>query len=112
MMMIKVMLLSGLVIYVLFFLDKRGLLKDPIGIAAVILLLVLGFPLGWQIKEYIRKKYPQTVVAKKCPFCGFELAEGATHCHNCDKPIGIITIDDKFAEDMKVKKICPYCGQN
>jgi hypothetical protein len=110
MMQIKVILLSGLVIYALFFIDKRGLLKNPIGIAAVILLLVLGYPLCWRIKEYIKKKYPQVVAAKKCPFCSYELAENATNCNNCGKPLGIITIDDKFAEDAKVKKICPYCG--
>jgi hypothetical protein len=107
---IKVLIISGLLISALFFLDKRGLFKNPIAGAVFIILLILGFLIGWQIKEYIKKKYPQAVILKRCPFCDFELTENATHCDNCDKPLGIITIDDKFAEDMKVKKICPYCG--
>jgi len=99
------LLISGVLIYV----GKRGLFNNAIGITVVMLLLLLGVPIAWQIKEYSKKKFPQAVISKKCPLCGFELSEDATHCYNCDKPLED-EIVDKFEEDMKVKKVCPYCG--
>jgi hypothetical protein len=107
----KLVFLSSLLIStVLIYLSKRGLFNSAIGIAVFMMLFLLGIPIAWQIKEYIKNKYPQTVIPKRCHFCGFELSEDATHCHNCAKPLDD-EIVDKFEEDMKEKKVCPYCGR-
>jgi hypothetical protein len=106
---ISVILSSFLFSAVLFYLADRGLFNSAIGIAGFMMLFLLGVPIAWQINEYIKKKYPQAVVSKKCPFCGFELSEDATQCHNCEKPLED-DIVDKFEEDMKEKKVCPHCG--
>jgi hypothetical protein len=106
----NVVFLSCLLIStVLIYLGKRGLFNSAIGIAVFMTLFLLGIPIAWQIKEYIKNKYPQVVIPKRCPFCGFELSEYETHCHNCEKPLDD-EIVDKFEEDMKEKKVCPYCG--
>jgi hypothetical protein len=106
---ILVILSSFLFSAVLYYLADRGLFNSAIGIAGFMMLLFLGVPIAWQINEYIKNKYPQAVISKKCPFCGFELSEDATYCYNCDKTLED-EIVDKFEEDMKEKKVCPHCG--
>jgi DNA-directed RNA polymerase subunit RPC12/RpoP len=95
----------------LFFLDRLGVFQNPLLGTGVIILILLGVPIAWQIREYIKKKYPKMGLFTKCHFCGFEILEDATHCHNCGKEIeDIFAEEDKFAEDIKEKQFCPYCG--
>jgi hypothetical protein len=110
-MKMKAFLMTAALCFVLLFLDKLGIFKNPIAGAGIVILIVLAIPIAWQIKEYIKKKYPDMIPAEKCPDCGFEIPEDSNHCLNCGKVMEHeITIDDKFAEDMKEKKICPSCG--
>jgi hypothetical protein len=85
----------------LFCLDRWGLFKNPVVGTVIIILIVLGLPIAWQINEYVKKKYSK-VILTKCPFCGLEMPKDPTHVHNCE-------VVDEFEEDIKEKKICPYC---
>jgi DNA-directed RNA polymerase subunit RPC12/RpoP len=96
----------------LLFLDRLGVFKNPLLGIGVILLMLLGYPLYWYLKEYRRKKYPSEANLTKCPACGFEVPADEAQCHNCGKALeDEFTVIDEFAEDIKEKKICPYCGQ-
>ena len=103
---IKPIVISSSVIIALLILGKLGLFKNPLLGTVVLILILLIVPITWQIKEYIKKKNPNVVFLTICRFCGSEFPEDATHCQNCGKGVD----DDEFAEDIKEKKICPYCG--
>jgi DNA-directed RNA polymerase subunit RPC12/RpoP len=103
---IKPIVIGSSLILALLFLNKFGLFKNPLLGAVVLILILFIFPITWQIKEYIKKKNPNIVFLDRCRFCGFEFPEDETHCQNCGKGVD----DDEFAEDIKEKKICPYCG--
>jgi DNA-directed RNA polymerase subunit RPC12/RpoP len=106
----KTIFIGSLLFFALFCADRWGVFKNPLLGIGVILLILLGIPIGWQIKEYIKKKYPKLVLTR-CPSCGFEIPGDATHCHNCGKPLeDEFTGHDEFEEDIKEKQICPYCG--
>jgi hypothetical protein len=110
-MKMKAILMTAALCFVLLFLDRLGVFKNALAGAVIVILLVLAIPIHWQIKEYIKKKYPDMIPAEKCPVCGFEIPEGSNHCLNCGKVMEHeITTDEKFAEDAKEKKICPSCG--
>ena len=96
--------------FALFCLDRWGVFKNPFLGTGVILLILLGIPIAWQIKEYIKKKYPKLVLTR-CPSCGFEIPGDSTHCHNCGKLLEdeFFTEHDEFEENIKEKQICPYC---
>jgi hypothetical protein len=105
-------LMTSALIFVILFLDRLGVFKSPAAGVAILFLIIFGVLISYKIKEYIKDKYPNTFPLKKCPDCGSEIPEDSYHCPNCEKVIDHqITIDDKFAEDMKEKKICPSCGQ-
>jgi hypothetical protein len=100
-----------LLISALFILDRIGLFKNPLFWTMVIILILLAFHIAWQIKEYFKKKSPDGVFLTKCSFCGFEIPEDATHCHNCGKALeNYFEGHDEFVEKIKEKEICPYCG--
>jgi hypothetical protein len=104
-------IISSSLFLALLFLNRLGVFKNPLLGAIVIILIILSFPIAWQIKEYIKKKYPKAFILTKCPFCGFGIPKDATHCHNCEKSLEDGFTDyDEFTEDIKEKKICPYCG--
>jgi hypothetical protein len=110
-MKMKAILMTAALCFVLLFLDRLGVFKNALAGAVIVILLVLAIPICWQIKEYIKKKYPDMIPAEKCPVCGFEIPEDSYHCLNCGKVMEHeITTDEKIAEDAKEKKICPSCG--
>jgi hypothetical protein len=42
-----------------------GVFKNPLWEAVVLISILLAFPIGWQIREYIKKKYPGVVPLRK-----------------------------------------------
>jgi hypothetical protein len=104
-------LLSSSLIFALLFLNKRGAFKNPIIGTLILLLILLAYPIGWRIKEYIKKKCPNMLPVTKCAVCGFEIPDDTNCCGNCGKVLeDKFAIEDEFEEDVKEKKICPYCG--
>jgi hypothetical protein len=103
---IKPIVISSSLILALLFLNRSGVFKNPLLGTVILILILLIVPVTWQIKEYIKKKNPNVVFLTRCRFCGSEFPEDATNCNNCGKGVE----DDEFAEDIKEKKICPYCG--
>jgi hypothetical protein len=107
----KAFLISSSIILALFILDRAGLFKNPLLGTLVIILILLGFPIAWQIKEYIKKKSPEGVFLTKCSFCGFDIPEDATHCHSCGRALeNEFEGHDEFVDKIKDKEICPHCG--
>ena len=97
--------------FALIILKGWGVFNNPILGSVVIILIILSVPITWYIKEYLKKRYPQLNLATKCPVCGFEIPDDKIHCDNCGTALeGELAGEDEFSEDVKVKKICPYCG--
>jgi RNA polymerase subunit RPABC4/transcription elongation factor Spt4 len=110
MQMKKVIISTIVIVSIGFLLDKLGAFRNPIMGAVIVVLICLIFPIIWNVRERIKKKYPDALI-RKCSHCGAVVGDETDECPHCKKITeDMFTEYDEFAEDIKEKKVCPHCG--